>query len=542
MRHVRKEWTLEQAQAAQKRFVARGGRPVGDPHSPLSQWQAMHDLDEEEARFKNGEKYALAMALSICCTHALQPPPWAATAYNQGFHAVHTFRTDSWETIFGPAKRWKGRQLKALRKRFENSIVVQVRQLITATYIATVCLCLTQCAQQSQASLWCARQNEQAISLDLQILGCTTLIQSPNESPDSVATALNNRSFAYQRKGEPHRAIQDLDQAIRLKPDFALAFHGRGVAYLSEGDYNRAFQDSDNAIRLKPDFAEAFVTRGAVYARRREYDPALQDFDRAIRLKPDLALAFYDRGTVYSARGEFDRAIEEFYKAIRLKPDFAAPFYDRGVAYAKKGDYARAFQDFDQAIRLKPDYAEALDNRGFAYSRQGEYDRAIGDFDEAIRLKPDFALAFYNRGVTYASKGDYARAFQDFDNAVRLKPDFAEAFNNRCFAGALTNKALEAALSDCNESLRLAPQSAAALGSRGLVYFRMAHYAQAIADCTASLDRDPKSADALYVRGLARQRAGDPRRGTADIAAAQALDPKIIQTYAKLPGMAGAPR
>jgi tetratricopeptide (TPR) repeat protein len=317
--------------------------------------------------------------------------------------------------------------------------LLQVHQLITATYIATVCLCLTQCAQQSQAWSWCARQNEQAISLDLQILGCTTLIQSPNESRDSVATALNNRSFAYQIKGEPHRAIQDLDQAIRLKPDFALAFNGRGVAYLSE----------------------------------REYDRALQDFDQAIRLKPDLALAFYDRGTVYSARGEFDRAIEEFYKAIRLKPDLAAALYDRGVAYARKGDYARAFQDFD--------------------------------------------------------------------TAVRLKPDFAEAFNNRCFAGALTNKALEAALSDCNESLRLAPQSAAALGSRGLVYFRMAHYAQAIADCTASLDRDPKSADALYVRGLARQRAGDPRRGTADIAAAKALDPKIIQTYARLPGMAGAP-
>jgi hypothetical protein len=120
---VRKEWTLEQAKAAQARFVARGGRRVGDPRSPLSQWRAMHDLDEIRVRFERGDDYALAMALRICANNSLLMPPWVVRAYIDRFDAVHTYRADSWEALFGPAIP-KGKHLAALRKRWEYSIAV----------------------------------------------------------------------------------------------------------------------------------------------------------------------------------------------------------------------------------------------------------------------------------------------------------------------------------------------------------------------------------------------------------------------------------
>ena len=63
-------------------------------------------------------------------------------------------------------------------------------------------------------------------------------------------------------KGDLEEALQDYDEAIRLKPDYALAFNNRGDARRAKGDIDGALQDYEQAIRLKPDFAEALESRG----------------------------------------------------------------------------------------------------------------------------------------------------------------------------------------------------------------------------------------------------------------------------------------
>ena len=76
---------------------------------------------------------------------------------------------------------------------------------------------------------------------DLSISGCTAIIQSGNETQQNLAVAFFNRGNAYlEGKGQPDRAIQDFDQAIRLNPNYAEAFKGRGFAYSNKGQPDRA--------------------------------------------------------------------------------------------------------------------------------------------------------------------------------------------------------------------------------------------------------------------------------------------------------------
>jgi tetratricopeptide (TPR) repeat protein len=48
-----------------------------------------------------------------------------------------------------------------------------------------------------------------------------------------------------------HMAQQELNRS--LKPDYALAFVNRGIARRDKGDVEGALQDYNEAIRLKPD-------------------------------------------------------------------------------------------------------------------------------------------------------------------------------------------------------------------------------------------------------------------------------------------------
>jgi tetratricopeptide (TPR) repeat protein len=72
-------------------------------------------------------------------------------------------------------------------------------------------------------------------------------------------------------------------EAHRLNPNYAAAFYYRGAAYERKGQPDRAIEDYDQAIRLNPNYAEAFLNRGAVCNRKGQPDRAIEDLDQAIR-------------------------------------------------------------------------------------------------------------------------------------------------------------------------------------------------------------------------------------------------------------------
>ncbi len=77
--------------------------------------------------------------------------------------------------------------------------------------------------------------------------------------------AYNNRGNTYNNLGQPERAIQDFDEAIRLDPKLATAYKIRGDVYRNLGQPERAIQDYDEAIRLAPKLALTYLNRGFVY-------------------------------------------------------------------------------------------------------------------------------------------------------------------------------------------------------------------------------------------------------------------------------------
>ena len=73
----------------------------------------------------------------------------------------------------------------------------------------------------------------------------------------------SNRGNAYNDLGEPQRAIQGHDEAIRLDPKDAVAYSNRGHSYNELGEFQRAIQDFNEAILLDPQLAFAYNNRGA---------------------------------------------------------------------------------------------------------------------------------------------------------------------------------------------------------------------------------------------------------------------------------------
>jgi tetratricopeptide (TPR) repeat protein len=152
---------------------------------------------------------------------------------------------------------------------------------------------------------------------------------------------------------------------------------------LSDGnmytDPIKAIEYLNNAIKLQPDDETFYYNRGVAYDNMGQYQSAIKNYNQAIHLKPDYAEAFYNRGIIYNEIGQYKSAVKDFNEAISLQPNDVEAYNGRGCAYDKLGQYQRAIEDYNQAIRLMPDYTKAYINRGINYLSQGN--NTLGCFD-----------------------------------------------------------------------------------------------------------------------------------------------------------------
>src|SRR6185312_2905379 len=241
----------------------------------------------------------------------------------------------------------------AARYSWERQIMRR-RSVIIASVLAVTATAGAAQAEQSQAWTWCV--NEDKASPDLQIGGCTSVIQSGRETARNIAIAFNNRGNAWHAKKDYDRAIADYYQAIKLDPKYARAFYNRGISYGEQGKTDRAIQDYDRAIELNPQYAHAYGNRGLAYARKGDLDHAISDYDQALRSDPDDAVDYNNRGNAYFARKDYDHAAADYKEAIKHDPNYASAYNNLGNALYAKQDLEGALLQYSEAIRVDPKY------------------------------------------------------------------------------------------------------------------------------------------------------------------------------------------
>jgi tetratricopeptide (TPR) repeat protein len=230
--------------------------------------------------------------------------------------------------------------------------------------------------------------------------------------------------------------------------------------------------------------------------------------------------------SVETAIKSCDTVIDETTKNL------ANAYYFRASARIGKSDLDGAIGDYGQALRLDPADADYFNNRAAAYEAKNDMDKAFADYNAAIKANPKSVTAYNSRAAAYQRKGDYARAAADYGEVTRLQPNNIDAWGARCWVRALTPGQTQMALSDCNTALKIKPDAADVLDSRGFVYLKLGQTDNAIKDYDTALKLDPKLAGSFYGRGVAKARKGD-KTGSDDVAAAKAIKSDIADEFAR---------
>ena len=146
------------------------------------------------------------------------------------------------------------------------------------------------------------------------------------------------------------------------------------------------------ALRARPDYAVAHSNLGNALREQGELDAAVASFREAVRLRPDFAEAYNNLGSVLQQQGRLEEAEACLRQALRLKPDSCRGRLQPGYRCCGSGRRSRRRSPaISEAVRLKPDYAEAHANLGNGLMERGQLDDAIAAYRTALQLKPDAA-------------------------------------------------------------------------------------------------------------------------------------------------------
>lgn len=150
------------------------------------------------------------------------------------------------------------------------------------------------------------------------------------------------------------------------------------AGYFSRGQYNTALDEIKQALMVKPNLREAVNLRGLVYAAMGEPQLADENFKRALLLYPGDADTLHNYGWFLCQQQRWAAADEQFDQAL-AQTSYRAPartLLAKGVCEARAGRLAEAERSLAKAFEFDPSSPAVAVNLAEVLYRNNQPERA----------------------------------------------------------------------------------------------------------------------------------------------------------------------
>ncbi|MGD0016293.1 MAG: tetratricopeptide repeat protein [Verrucomicrobiia bacterium] len=228
-----------------------------------------------------------------------------------------------------------------------------------------------------------------AAAVALFAIGCNRA-STPNEHFQAGVGYFKEQKYA--------RAAAHFEKVVAALPAHAQARNFLAVCQLREGKTDDAVKNLQEALRLDPNYTAA---------------------------RCNLGLALLEQGLPANGSGagkpaEAIAALRQAAAAADAPKDIQ---YLLGLAYMRDSAWVQADQAFTKYLQTEPKSVDTLNNLGFVCVRQHEYKRATTYFEQAIAADAKYAPSYLNLAVVEDQHlGDKPKALGHYKRYSDLAP------------------------------------------------------------------------------------------------------------------------
>jgi len=221
-------------------------------------------------------------------------------------------------------------------------------------------------------------------------------------------------------------------QALQDDPAYATAYNQLGYLYSRVREYDKAIQAMEEYVKLLPNEPNPHDSYGEMLRLSGRFDDALEQYHIALKIDPTFYISQKELGETYAVMGQEERARTEYAKAIQEAPGngLKAEYLQKSaMTYLREQKYDEA----DKAYREAAESAHAMgqwvwEARAYRIMAmyQTDHDTAAKELDQA-------------ESVLAANKDAVAQADLDEEGAriLRVRVEHAVARKDRAAAEKL---------------------------------------------------------------------------------------------------------
>jgi serine/threonine protein kinase/Tfp pilus assembly protein PilF len=285
--------------------------------------------------------------------------------------------------------------------------------------------------------------------------------QVPQKAPEIEQASTSNveayrhyqLGIDYGRRFLTSDAIRELEEAVRLDPQFGLAYLRLSDQYSLEGDVRRGTEMAVKVEQLQSRLPRYEQLSLLVVKASRSQDPEAELAARE-SIVSEFPRATEDRGILgefLSTLGKQDQANQLFQQGLALDPKNEDLLNFQSYTLARWGDISGALAANDAYIAVRPGDPNPFDSRGDVLFIAGRDDEAIAAYRKVLELKPDFsdygeylklAIVYTDQKKPDVAKASFQQYAQRTSSLSRLYvPGFQAQFKQTAgdFEGALAS-------------------------------------------------------------------------------------------------------
>jgi TolA-binding protein len=175
--------------------------------------------------------------------------------------------------------------------------------------------------------------------------------------------------------GDHKKAIEQLNEAVKLYPTFVPALNELGVQYMRQKEYDKAEASLREALRLAPDSFTPQLNFGILMMQKKDYVTAATALERAVQKDNSSSAAHLNLGKAFINLGVYNKAEKELLQVISIGGDHTAETHLSSIGmggdntveahrylaavYIETKNNDRAVQQLEQYLSLAPKAKDA---------------------------------------------------------------------------------------------------------------------------------------------------------------------------------------
>jgi tetratricopeptide (TPR) repeat protein len=352
-----------------------------------------------------------------------------------------------------------------------------------------------------------------------------------------------NLAKAFLARGNAEEARIQLQEALKIRPDFQIAKIALSQIYLQRNEFGKALEYANQVLTFDSNDVRGRLLRATALVGSKDLTSARRDIDAVLARYPNLNDALYMLATIQLQTNEQAEAQATFEKMMKVNPSDvrgllgrvetllqvnkgpeALAVIEAELAKAPErndirnalantsvrvGNYSKAIPEFLKLLASAPKDPSLVLRLAETYKRNGDDENAIKYFRQARELMPTDPTPTLQLAMILDKNGKGAESRPIYEQVLKVDPGNVLALNNMAYLLAETGQDLDLALTYAERAKQKLPSNIDVADTLGWIYIKKNLADQAISVFTDLVKKDPNRSTFHYHLAVALFQKGD---------------------------------